>query len=364
MVDRRAANEIIARAMVMVRLRELLPDTPAPAPAIESNDERDAEFERLRGADGFRAFLPYWHFVNRESGKIQTFTELWPGQRDAVREMIAHPWLFALKAGKLGFTELACAWDAYRLMFAQPNARIGLFSKEKDAAKGLLKMVRFGLRRLPDWLRPTVYSGPGGDTTVSLILDYGPDDQRTLISYSTANGTAIDVTLTHAHIDELSHMLDPRAVWSSVSTTIAPEGTCHIVTRGAGDANYTHELFEAAQEGNSLLHPFFSPYDRRPDPAGKRDRDKLLGTMSALALAYYLPVTVEDAFASSDDSPYIPIERWDQLEHGLPPMRPGDRTPLVLALDAAVSNDCFAIVGVTLWGPNNRSGCLPRVFVV
>ncbi len=39
---------------------------------------------------------------------------------------------------------------------------------------------------------------------------------------------------------------------------------------------------------------------------------------------------------------------WDAcLDTGLAPMTPGDRTSVVLGVDASVSGDCFAVVGVT-----------------
>ncbi len=50
----------------------------------------------------------------------------------------------------------------------------------------------------------------------------------------------------------------------------------------------------------------------------------------------------------SGESPFIPIEWWDAC--GLnppPPLLPGDRTPLVVALDAAVTGDCFGMVAVS-----------------
>lgn len=54
----------------------------------------------------------------------------------------------------------------------------------------------------------------------------------------------------------------------------------------------------------------------------------------------------------SAESSFIPIERWDQLTSPLP-LVPGDRTPLIIALDAAVTGDCFGMVVVSR-DPRNR----------
>ena len=48
--------------------------------------------------------------------------------------MLAHRFLFALKARQLGLTTLACAYDVWHLRFGPPNATVHLFSKgEADA---------------------------------------------------------------------------------------------------------------------------------------------------------------------------------------------------------------------------------------
>lgn len=50
----------------------------------------------------------------------------------------------------------------------------------------------------------------------------------------------------------------------------------------------------------------------------------------------------------SPESSFIKPEWWDALiDHSIPPLLPGDRTPIVLGVDGAVSGDCFAIVAVS-----------------
>ncbi len=53
----------------------------------------------------------------------------------------------------------------------------------------------------------------------------------------------------------------------------------------------------------------------------------------------------EDEWVSAE-SAYIPIEWWDRLVKPLP-LAPGDQTPMVISLDAAVSGDCFGLVMVS-----------------
>ena len=342
-VDRREAELLKARALARAfALKQSTSRTPS-LPV-------DVAAELKACAEDFRHFLRYWHFKNRESGEVLTFTNLWPGQEALADQMAEHKWVFALKAGKLGFTELEIAFDAWVAIFGPPNARVHLFSKDSDASRELLRYLKFGLFKLPSWMRVRFNQEQAGGLTARSVRFraswMGPDDERTVVSYAATGNVAIDQTATHNHVDELSHMQDAEALWNSVATTVAPEGSCHIVTRGAGDSVYSATLWEAAQSGSSKLVAFFAPYDARPGrDAAYRAREA--ASLTDLGLSYFLPETPEDALRGDDTSPYIPLERWDQLLHELPPMRPGDRTPLVIALDAAVSSDCFAVVGAT-----------------
>ena len=187
------------------------------------------DLEALRRCEdypkGFYEFLRHWRFVNRETGLIQTFETLWSGQEAAAERMVVHPWLFLLKAGKLGFSELECAWDGYIARFKQPRAHINLFSKDGPASRSLLGMVKYGLRNLPGWMGvQTLPDLPGGDTLTSLkfrVAGTDFDDVRTVLSFAASEFVGIEATATHAHVDELSHMKAAEVIWGAVSTTVS-----------------------------------------------------------------------------------------------------------------------------------------------
>lgn len=295
----------------------------------------------------FLAFLPYWSFVNRETGEVRTFGDLWPGQAAFAQLAMQERFILALKAGKLGFTELGCAYDAWKALFGPPNARVHLFSRDERAAQELLGYVRVGLQQLPEWMRPTLLDGePGGDTMRSLKFAPGPQDVRVIASFPAGPHVSVDQSCQHAHMDELARMPFPEKTWSTVYSTIAPEGSCHVITRGAGDDNFVAKLWQAAEAGTGVLHPFFQPWTARPD----RDRawyELQEGSLTRLALKFLAPERPEDALAGGDENEFIPIELWDLCREELPPFLPEDREPVVLAVDAAVTGDCFAIVAVT-----------------
>lgn len=317
-----------------------------------SVNRAQVEFELARR--DFHFWLNFWHFKNRETGEVLRFdTEtLWPGQQTIVKEMTEHDWIILLKAGKLGATELECAFDGWR-SFAHPNARVHLFSKDQPASFDLLTYVKFGITHLPErWGVRVLAEIAGGDSSRSLKFVHewcGEDDQRTVVSYpARAEGVAIDQSATHSHVDELAHMPNPKELWESVSTTIAPGGTCHIVSRGAGE-NHMATLFRQAQKGSAEhgLHPIFVPFTERPgrDEGWRASQEMKIG--SAIGAARYAPRTAEDALQPDLASAFVQPEWWDACKEDLPPLEFGDRMPLVIGVDAATTGDCFAIVVVS-----------------
>lgn len=265
------------------------------------------EAERQRCAASFRYFLRYWRFVNRESGKVLQFDELWPGQDELVGLMETKPWLFALKAGKLGFTEIACAYDGWVALFAQPNARVHLFSRDLEAAKELRRYILFGLSHLPPWLSLPIAEGPGSDTTTAIRMRAGEDDVRTIVCYAAGTSVSIDQSCSHAHVDELAHMLFGEALWNTVETTVAPGGSCHVITRGAGPANFSAALWQRAISGDAEgLHAFFSPWHMRPD----RDEDwysRHHGQLDEAGLMQFAPKTWEEAIGGPAQNSVVPL---------------------------------------------------------
>jgi hypothetical protein len=306
----------------------------------------------------FRAFLAYWKFRNRDTGEIITFEHLWPGQEGFVALMedrsrprySTGPWIFALKAGKLGFSELECSYDAWVALFRGANARVHIFSRDLAAAKEMLRIVRYGLKHLPAWFGVHIPDDEAdSDTTTALRLTMGIDDERVIKSYATGENISIDQVATHIHLDEWAHMKAKKGIWEDVQTTVAPGGTLHIVTRGAGDDATVRTTWDAAVRGDHELVAYFAPWDQRPDrDRAWRDAEERKNTL--VGLSHFAPVTPEDALAGDEDNDYLSLGAWDACrDDGLPPLMPGgvNSEPLIVALDAAVSHDTFAAVGVT-----------------
>lgn len=246
-------------------------------------------------ATGFREFLNYWWFLDGETGKPKILgEELWEGQEDFVAEMSGNPKVFALKARKLGFTTLATAFDAWVLRFRKPNERVHLFSRRGDAANEILRAVKYGLKRLPQWMQ-LPYSV---ERTDEIRLVGGEDDERICKAYPADEDTAVEATATHAHIDEWARMRNPRRVWQAIEPSLA--GTAHIVTTGMGPANYSATFWMMCMAGDTDFTAFFVDALKRPDRDEAWLRGKRKGTTERESKLEY-PMTWKDSLYAGAD---------------------------------------------------------------
>lgn len=320
----------------------------APAPLAIDPHSLDQAIARELALRDVRELGKYWKFRDRERGGIKTFEHVWPGQSVLADAMEKYPKLFALKAGKLGFTEWECVWDA-KVALSTPYGRVHLFSLNGDSAKSLLNYIRFGLINLPDFLRVHIQTKvAGGNTAQQIIFKPSwvddPDDFRTIVSYPSTSTVSIDQSAQHIHLDEFSHLDDAEGLWGAIETTLAPGGSLHIVTRGAGEEKYSAQIWNAAVNGTISMHPLFQDWRQRPrEPDHETFYREQQAVLPPLALSYYCPDTPDDALRGDATSAYIPIERWDTLAEQFAPLGAGDQTPVVVACDAGVTGDYFAI---------------------
>lgn len=208
----------------------------------------------------FRYFLRFWHFLDQESSQQRLLGEvLWPGQEVFVESMDDHKFIYALKARKLGFTTIEQAYDAWCARFRGPNERVHLFSRRDDAAKELLRNVKYGLDRLPSWMKLPYALNKSDEVHL-----YGSDDDTRIIkAYPADEDTAVEATCTHGHVDEWARMRNPQRVWQALEPSMA--GTCHIITTGMGPGNFSSTFWLMTKQGDTPFHPFFVKATMRPD---------------------------------------------------------------------------------------------------
>ena len=226
-------------------------------------DDREARLQFIACATSFRAWLDYWQYV-AEGGFPQLLgASLWHGQLEMLEAMLAHPFLFTLKARQLGLTTLACAYDGWHLRFGPPNATVHLFSKGEADAIELVEQVAYGLDSMPSYFKL-----PLSRTTLRMRRYHaGPQDTRTLRAFPADRATGRGHTATHCHVDEWSAMQWPAKTLASILPSIAEQvGSCHIVTTEyVGPESQSADYYRKCEKGEGKHAALFVSALTRPD---------------------------------------------------------------------------------------------------
>jgi len=165
-----------------------------------------------------------------------------------------------------------------------------------------------------------------------------------------------------------------RRLWDELTPVPTRKRSIRFVETYAGfedESDLLIELYKLAMSGRRLTHDDIDwPFKDQP-PIWVNDSAKLFAYWDTGEIARRMPWQTPDYYQvqeatlrpqafqrlhlnywTSSVSQFIPIEWWDANETRLPPIT--SKEPVVLGVDAAVSSDCCAIVGVTR-SPNNHA---------
>ena len=171
-----------------------------------------------------------------------------------------------------------------------------------------------------------------------------------------------------------------RRLWDELTPVPTRRRSIRYVETYAGfedESDLLIDLYKLAMNGRRLTHDDIDwPFDDQP-PIWIDERARLFAYWDQGVIARRMPWQTPDYYATqeamlrpqayqrlhlnmwtSSVNEFLPIEWWDANETALPPLLP--KEPLVLGVDAAVSSDCCAIVGVTR-DPRNHAEAAIRL---
>lgn len=263
----------------------------------------EIKFRKYR--DDPRAFFrEVWHIQHPEHGAI--LFDLFPAQDDALTVFMQERMIITLKSRQIGWTTLVAGY-AFWLAFFHPDRLVIFLSKGEREAANILKMAKYGYKRLPPWL---VSRGPAKLTDNMSVLEF--DNGSAVESLPSKKDPARGRSAYLVIVDEWAFLEDPDEAWASIEPIADVGGRIIGLSTANGSGNFFHTTWlEAELQHNdfvTLFEPWHARGDRNEDWYETKKR-----TLPPWQLAQEYPSTPEEAFIKSGN-PYFDTDKLALLD--------------------------------------------------
>ncbi len=315
----------------------------------------DEEMLRCR-ADPFYFIQKYIKIddAQDQSGEIGVMPfHLWPAQQDLLKSIIDERMLLILKARQLGISWLCCSYALWLCLF-KPGRLVLIFSKSQDEANEMLRRVSVMYQRLPEALRAALPKLAKENTG-----EIGWADGSRVKSMPATKTSGRSFTASLVILDEFAFVQWPAELYTALKPTIDGGGQLIVLSTANGTGNLFHEMVQRAMDGIGRFVFRFLDWRARPDRNDDWYAATAADAVQSSLMGQEYPAEPEEAFEATNSERFLETMLWwDACREDLPPLDPYE--PLVLAADAGVSNDSFALVGVTRH-PDRRDDVAVRI---
>ena len=230
-----------------------------------------------------------WHIEHPQGHRPFMLRE---PQKDALTRWADGENSITLKARQIGWSTSVGFFAAW-LAMCNPNTKILFLSKGERESKLLLDKVKFGLDKLPDWLK---HKAPKVKRQNMEIVEW--DNGSTVMSLPSRNNPARGFTGRLVVVDEWAFLENGDEAWASIEPVTDIGGQVIGLSTANGVGNTFHDLWLRAVGGNSSFKPMFYSWKAVPErdeawyEAKKHD-------MQVWQLHQEYPTTPEEAFIKS-----------------------------------------------------------------
>ena len=234
-------------------------------------------------------FNNFWHIKHPKGSRLfeprqpqLDVADIWGAGKDSI----------TLKARQIGWSTLVGAdtfWEGY----FKPEYEALLLSKGEREAVKLLGMLKYGYRRLPDWMKSR---GPELLDANQSKMTFSSDTQ--IQSLPSANDPARGYTGNRVIGDEFAFLTNDVESWAAIEPVTDIGGQLIILSTANGFGNLFHELWVRAELGESSMTPSFYGWWAVPE----RDQawyEAKAASMPGWQLAQEYPDNPEEAFIKS-----------------------------------------------------------------
>src|SRR5436190_11579365 len=142
--------------------------------------------------------------------------------------------LITLKSRQIGWTTLVAGY-AFWLAFFHPDRLVIFLSKGEREAAVILKMAKYGLKRLPAWL---LRRGPAKLTDNMSVLEF--DNGSSVESLPSKKDPARGRSAYLVIVDEWAFLEDPDEAWASIEPIADVGGRIIGLSTANGSGNFFH----------------------------------------------------------------------------------------------------------------------------
>lgn len=268
---------------------------------------------------------------------------LWPEQEKALATLQSERLVIFLKARQLGITWLILAYLLWLCMFKDGTSII-VFSKGGDEAKELIRRVKGMYER---------YKGFKPRRITNNKTQQMWSNGSRIIALPATEAAGRSFTASVILFDEYAFMEYGSKVYAAAKPTIDNGGKMFIVSTADDEGDDFHTKWKGAEDGSNGWFPVFLAWHARPDRDLNWYKRVEAEFDDPTDMLREYPSNPEEAFTPRTSERFISdMMLWDRLDDPRLP-RATVHEPMVLALDAGVSGDLFAAVGVTRH-PNPR----------
>jgi len=274
--------------------------------------------------------VPLREALRRDNGKLVYSTVVWSAPKKTAKTLIA---------------SAVCLYFAWQRKYATCTC-IG--NDQKQAAGRVFEDIKIAIQLHPEWKSVCKL------TQTSILLPNGSKIEAIPIDPEGEAGAASDF-VSYTEIWGWRSKAEKK-LWTESTLPPSKYGYslrwCDSYAGVVGESPILEKLYQEAVRGGKCINEQYEMYANGRTFA-------LWMTQHHLPAPYYTPEYLEQEAASLTDSEFkrvhgnqwvssmqtfVPYEWWNSCSAILPPVKKAET--LVVAMDAAVTSDCFAIVGV------------------
>lgn len=188
----------------------------------------------------------------------KTKLHLYDFQEKALREFIVNRFEIILKSRQLGLSTIAAGYIAWMITFFS-GKEIVVVADKQTTAQNFIRKVKFFIKNLPDWLRPTIPI----DNQGSIEMKNGSKVTAVATTHDAGRSEALSLLV----IDEAA-IIDSRKVddlWAAAYPTLSLGGAGIIISTPKGVGNFYHKQWERAISKESNFNPLVLHWTMHPE---------------------------------------------------------------------------------------------------